>query len=362
MTLSRELFQRSSGFRKLVTSQTAQFYDRLLAAAGEDVSRPTVLKRSKKPTPQLAMALALIEQWKEAFGDRYLPLVAGYDVLVARGYSFPRSRETEAAASEEAHRVEAHLGRIRELKAQQRSREMAQFMPEMEALLVEMDQIFEILVPTLDAFQMFDEEEEEAPRQPVTAPARVRVDGGGKAEQDVARSTEVHTSDDDDDDDVGESDIEWEEVEPDEDAQDDQEDAELQPSVPNDGMDMNEIVQAYGLGSSAYQLTIEISTSVCERSAENEVLFRTLADGILRLRKRFLPLVSDWMASAERGDEELRRVHELQHRMRQTELKWEDLVRESERKRFARLVPAVVTVPSGSYDPHLPEDPRRRRS
>lgn len=66
-------------------------------------------------------------------------------------------------------------------------------------------------------------------------------------------------------------------------------------------LDMNQIVQAYGLGSASYQLTIEIPTTagICEQSSDNEVLFRHLADGVLRIRKRFLPLVAEWRRQLE---------------------------------------------------------------
>lgn len=347
------------------------------------------------------MALGLIEQWKEEFGARYLPLVAGYDVLVARGYEFPRVRETQAAEQERAQQTQAHRGRVRELKARQRQREMDQFVPEMETLLSEMHQIFEILIPTLDAFQLPEavaSPTSEAPALALPTPSTTNNSSGlrdatipGESREEQARETPrdvpatvasvgngfASGAEDDDDD------IEWESVDPDDESgavqrsdasQGDEEDEGLERGgMPHEGMDMNEIVQAYGLGSSSYQLTIEIPTSVCERSAENEVLFRTLADGILRLRKRFLPLVRDWLeyaaspdaahsaATNERDRDEWRQLQDLQARLHDVELKWEDLIRESERKRFARITPAVVTVPTDAYEPQLPDGPRKRR-
>lgn len=387
VTLSGELFRRSAAFRRLVAAQTSQFYARLLSAAGEDgeahgtaANRVRSPSRSPQQSPQLATVLALIEKWKEDFGARYLPLVTGYDVLVTRGYEFPRVRETRAAEQQRAQQTQTHRDRVRELKARQRQREMAQMVPEMETLLSEMHQVFEVLIPTLDAFQLPEVKgspateggASEAAAPPSSAVNAVAT--GDEHATEASRSVPAAEDDDDADDD-----IEWESVDPDDAAAaqqdpfgDNDEDLE-RDGMPHEDMDMNEIVAAYGLGSASYQLTIEISTSVCERSADNEVLFRSLADGILRLRKRFLPLVRDWIestrgpdqAEASRGDEgEIgvwRQLQDLHARLHDVELKWEDLVRESERKRFARLAPAVVTVPADAYEPQLPDGPRKRR-
>ncbi|OWZ09198.1 hypothetical protein PHMEG_00018138 [Phytophthora megakarya] len=59
-------------------------------------------------------------------------------------------------------------------------------------------------------------------------------------------------------------------------------------------MDIIDIVQVYGPGSSSYQLTIEVSKQVYEESSENDALFRSLADNVLRMQKRFLLLLDDW--------------------------------------------------------------------
>jgi hypothetical protein len=250
--------------------------------------------------------------------------------------------------------------------------------------LSEMHQIFEILIPTLDAFQLPETEASpttegaaaEAAAAAAALPSSVMSAAATGDEHVTEGSHSVPAGEEDND---ADDDIEWESVDPDDGAAtqqdygDSDEDLE-QDGMPHEDMDMNEIVAAYGLGSASYQLTIEISTSVCERSAENEVLFRSLADGILRLRKRFLPLVRDWIENTKGPDQAKasgggeveidvwRQLQDLHARLHDVELKWEDLVRESERKRFARLAPAVVTVPVDAYELQLPDGPRKRRT
>ncbi|RLN10304.1 hypothetical protein BBI17_001154 [Phytophthora kernoviae] len=193
---------------------------------------------------------------------------------------------------------------------------MAQFIPEMEQVLVEMNRIFEILVPTLDAFEVPDELEahsstatqnvivvdEDSSKDPTQQIARghhgveelTNVDGGSDEVEweDVTPriAISVETGDDDD------KDVEWESVSADSDSsrEDSMREEEDTESAVGDQMDINDIVQAYGLGSSSYRLTVEVPKRVCEESADNDVLFRALKDNALRMRKRFLPLLDDW--------------------------------------------------------------------
>ncbi|EEY63318.1 uncharacterized protein PITG_15022 [Phytophthora infestans T30-4] len=151
-----------------------------------------------------------------------------------------------------------------------------------------------------------------------------------------------------------------------------QEDVEWESEVAEDGMDINDIVQAYGLGSSSYQLTIEVSKQVCEESSENDALYRTLADGALRIRKRFKPLLDDWeqhstlevhapsdSLNLQPQREVLQRINDLRDRMTHTLLKWDDLVHDSKKsKRDDAIQSAVVSVPLDSYN--LPTKRKRR--
>lgn len=169
-------------------------------------------------------------------------------------------------------------------------------------------------------------------------------------------------------------------------------------------LDMNQLVQAYGLGSAAYELTIEIPTAagLCEQSSDNEVLFRHVSDGVLRIRKRFLPLVSDWRRQLEVVEvvesvgrtsttrslnpttthrHDMRREHHpvvlshnhndddqsrglaqrldaLQRRLELAVSKWEDLVAESDKQRLAAVAPSIVSLPLTASDLR---EPRRRR-
>ncbi|GMF56757.1 unnamed protein product [Phytophthora fragariaefolia] len=258
---------------------------------------------------------------------------------------------------------------------------MAQFVPEMEQVLVEMNRAFEILVPTLDAF---DADEEKS-----TPAVSVAVAGEDKHNEEVEstancgpRSKNKHDEEDSGDvqwGDVdapllaglqteggeGDDDIEWESVEPESNTVDSsvQGDASDDEDT-DDHMDINDIVKAYGLGSSSYHLTIEVSKQVCEESSENDALFRNLADGALRMRKRFLLLLDDWeqhsiltgssvpnSTTVQNQREILQQIQDLRDRMTRALLKWDDLVQGAKTSNRKLTQPAVVSMPLDAYNP-----------
>ncbi|GLD97929.1 hypothetical protein PINS_up006626 [Pythium insidiosum] len=378
LELSRELFARSAAFRSLVVAQTSVVFERLLEAAGERDVGSSKQRVTGTHSPDVVKVLELIEQWKTSFGARYPTLVAGYAWLEDRGYSFPRLQEREQVEALNQQAQQQHQHRVREIKRQQMEQEMARVVPEMEATIEEMERIFEILVPTLDAFRFEDEPKESIPSvahgTDGSQKAKGEVDDVDAVEEDIEwenvqgipmNGVENEQGDIDEDDD---EDVEWEDVDNTTASASDNDD----DSDSMQHMDINEIVQAYGLGSSSYQLTISIPTTVCERSSENEVLFRHLSDCVLQIRKRFLPLVSDWIdilsstdtAQATSGlHQTTTELSTLRDRLQSATLKWEDLVKESERKRFASIRPSVVSLPVTAYDGKRAASlrPRRRR-
>lgn len=403
VTLCTALFARSVAFRALVAANAASFYERLLDAAGGSagvtVSASAQLtaqvQAARAQNVQLQSVLAMLEAWKEDFGDRYPPLAAGHAALEQRGFVFPLLRQKRLRDAQ--HEAESRQLRTRIRQAQ--IDQMARAAPEIEDVVVEMNRIFDILVPTLDAFNLFDEM---SPRVADTiGSGSGDREAGGKRRVPQAKIADASDNASDDEEDnvdwedvpgdgeAGEAgSIEWEDVEnapaehddkcdQDDDDDDDDGDGDTYESdgeeesdgdtVTRSRLDMNQIVQAYGLGSSSYQLTIEIPTrtGMCAQSSDNEVLFRHLADGILRIRKRFLPLVNEWKQHIQQHDETSTsscynstddsalayRVDDLQHRLELIVAKWEDLVEESEKKRFAKITPSVVSLPLSSYTP-----------
>ncbi|KAK1941005.1 UV-stimulated scaffold protein A [Phytophthora citrophthora] len=373
LDLCQEIFKRSVAFRTLITKQTASFFDQLLLAAGESISANASrkLRARNQGSKQLTLVLKLIETWKQDFGDRYPSLVAGYGVLVERGYEFPHERARQQEQREREVDTQRHRERVINVKRQQRDREMNKYVPEMEQVLVEMNRVFEILVPTLDAFHVEENSEEE--KAPASDPKQ-------------PQSGELDEEEEDDDDEIqwedagstapgGYSDegVEWESVATEtgltrDNVSNDVSDDE----TVNDEMDINDIVQAYGLGSSSYQLTIEVSKQVCEESSENDALFKSLADGALRMRKRFLPLLSDWeqhslltqsagtsSAVLQTQREVLQRIRDLRDRMTRALLKLDDLVQDSKKpKQDTSSKLAVVSLPLDAYN--LPTKRRRK--
>ncbi|KAL4158709.1 hypothetical protein PRNP1_004484 [Phytophthora ramorum] len=367
VALCREISKRSVAFRALIATQTASFFDQLLAAAGED-PRATVsraLRARNRSSTQLTAALALIEAWKQDFGEKYPSLVAGYAVLVERGYVFPHERERQRQERQQQVTTRRHRERVSDAKKQQRDKEMAQFVPEMEQVLLEMNRVFEILVPTLDAFQLSDGEEQESNDAASTEEKQAALqDDNSDVQWEDAATQYSATGDGGEEEDEN---VEWESVEAEGDSSRDTAvgGGTEEEDIAEDQMDINEIVQAYGLGSSSYHLTIEVSKRICEETADNDALFRNLADGALRMRKRFLPLLDDWeqhstLAGSSASSSSalqsqravLERIRDLRDRMTRVLLKWEDLVQGSKQsKRDASARRSVIALPIDAYDP-----------
>ncbi|CAH0519401.1 unnamed protein product [Peronospora belbahrii] len=386
LDLCQEIFKRSAAFRILIVTQTATFFDHLLVAAGENPS-PNVsraLRVRNQDSKQVKMVLMLIETWKQDFGERYPSLVAGHAVLLDRGYEFPNERERLQQEREQEADSRRNLQRVSNVKKEQRDREMKQYVLEIEQVLIEMNRAFEILVPTLDTFIASDSpQERELTRladgsaaqlsnkehsENLKSDAHDNIGGIGKYDQDdihnieckaVAVPAAVAVDEE-------EEDVEWEDVATDSGRtcksgmsyNSDEDDVE------SDQMDINDIVQAYGLGSSSYHLTVEVSKQVCEESLENDVLFQSLADGALRMRKRFLPLLDDWeqhsttrpsassLSTSPSQREVLQRIYDLRDRITRVLLKWDDLVQGSKfSKRYASTRSTVVSQPLDAYKP-----------
>lgn len=290
---------------------------------------------------ETVQVLAMIEAWKEDFGARYPSLVAGHAALEQQGFVFPRVRQLLLQQEQQAQAVSSHQERIWKTKCQQLQREMSKSAPDIEELIVEMNRIFEILVPTLEAFDL-DQLDQAASAEP------------------SENSLQLHVAHADAFEDEDHDDIEWEDV-----ANDEEEE-----NSDADQMDTTDIVQAYGLGSSSYQLTISIPTgsNICDQSSDNAILFAHLSDGILQLRKRFLPLLQDWSSLVETPaanvDRELKlRVLDLRFRVDEVVLKWEDLVKDTERKRLEGVTPAIAPLPLAAYEaPHTSSSSTRKRS
>uniref|UniRef100_M4BTS5 VHS domain-containing protein n=1 Tax=Hyaloperonospora arabidopsidis (strain Emoy2) TaxID=559515 RepID=M4BTS5_HYAAE len=382
--LCRELFKRSAVFRALVSTQTASFFDQMLVAAGATPSANAskALRGRSRSWTHVTAVLTLIENWKEDFGERYPALVAGHAVLTERGYVFPNAREKKQEEDEQAVDALRHRERVSVVKKQQRDREMKRYVPEMEQVLVEMNRVFEILVPTMDAFFLPDDGERGRPLLSAdgNAAAAHQEEQLCESKNDVQSDVECSTQCDEDD----PENVEWEDV-PSTERVDAREDVKCGNAAEDnnscdavsdfdsdeddgnsDTLDINDIVQAYGLGSSSYRLTVEVSKQACEESSENDALFRNLGDGALRLRKRFIPLLDDWKhyttnieRSASSESTLQSQIRDLRDRMTHALLKWDDLVQGSKVfKRDALVRCAVVSLPLDAYKPATK---RRRR-
>ncbi|CAI5729253.1 unnamed protein product [Peronospora destructor] len=146
-----------------------KLYSMILYQLKRAIKSPIILSRygpmsrifkRNRDSKQVKMVLMLIETWKQDFGERYPSLVAGYAVLVDRGYEFPNERERLQEEREQEVNARRNRQRVTNVKKLQRDREMKRYVVEMEQVLVEMNRAFEILVPTVDTFQVSNDQDE----------------------------------------------------------------------------------------------------------------------------------------------------------------------------------------------------------
>uniref|UniRef100_K3WXC1 VHS domain-containing protein n=1 Tax=Globisporangium ultimum (strain ATCC 200006 / CBS 805.95 / DAOM BR144) TaxID=431595 RepID=K3WXC1_GLOUD len=401
VALCSELFARSVAFRALVATNASALYASLLEAAGEQHNASAHMVRASRAQQSsnagLQLVLTMVESWKDAFGDKYPPVAAGYAALQQKGYVFPHVEEMQRCAQQQTEAARTLRKRIRRVQLDQ----MHRALPEMEDVIIEMNRIFSILVPTLEAFNLFDDDDDDdtqgndrrthaTPRDEATATSQY---GAAMSEDALEENETVEWEDagNDDDDDA----IQWETVpsSTEADAFEDEQHKEAgdgEDDNPLTHMDINEIVQAYGLGSASYQLTISIPTGGNGvQSHDNAVLFQHLADGTRRIHKRFLPLVHEWRAHAleyrnssntserteennnnnDDDDEDIRerevmpRINDLQQRLDEIVAKWGELVEDHERRQLAQIPSSIVSMPLAAYTPHQQQqrDHERKR-
>ncbi|CCI49421.1 unnamed protein product [Albugo candida] len=312
--LSIALFSRSAIFRKLMVEQLHSFYNLILnrvcqlsgvPAVSMLVKLMTSSVRMKMP-PELQTFLAMVEKWKDQFGTRHPQLIVGYQNLVDQAFIFPNSMERELLRQKQ----NAHDRRYLEAKLAQVERELEELLPEMRLVIDQMNSVFVILLPNITETSCNDTDE--------ITPLLKKGNSIAPLLKDV-----THTLEGSDD-----PEIVWEDV-----------DAEKE--ITSTGtLDMNDMVQEYGLGSSDYHLSISINTGkLVEKNKENAILFGLLEDGIRQTLKRFLPTVESWTSVIEQAAHrelyisDLDTINQTKQEFDQIILKWRDLATENERKR-----------------------------
>nr|CCA17645.1 conserved hypothetical protein [Albugo laibachii Nc14] len=312
--LASVLFGRSAIFRKLVIERLQSMYDLILHRLCQVCGLPSIsmLAKSMKcssarinKSPELNAFLEMIEKWKNKFGTQYPQLIVGYQHLADQGLSFPK--ENESLQQER----KAHDQRYLEAKLAQAEREMEEFLPEMRLVITQMNSVFDILLP--DIVEATYNHAKGA--HPLLSDACY-----------TASSMHDVTQGEGDGD---EHEVVWEDVELD----------KKNEARTTAKLDVNDMVQQYGLGSSEYQISISINTcNLIDKNAENDILFGNLMEGIRQTRKRFLPMLATWSTVFEQGvsshpqryTAKLDIIHHFKQEFNQIILKWREVASENE--------------------------------
>jgi len=255
-----QLFTRSSLFRRLLSSNFTEFTSLTIQTKHNPLPPPEHLSRLLHE-----QTLEYIEQWNEKFG-KFLPsLASGYEDLKTSGIEFPSTRR-EILIKENERKQRILEAQISQILKQGRS-----VLEEIDEILEQMENSFEILVPS-DPFSDLLEEPEENKRDDMSKPP-------------TSATPEDHS----------ELLSFFDSLGP---------DLEDHTAIPEDWnceeddplFDMQDQYRSYGLLDSGYEIEIEIEkdVSVSTENSATETLVDVLSDSNQLLNNRFLPLLRKW--------------------------------------------------------------------
>lgn len=298
LLLCKELMMRSKVFRQLMADQMQLFISLTIVGGalkkGQTLSsssssssstgignkRRSFLKSSHTaallPPPVesaellRSTSLECVEEWDAKYGEVYRKIHLGFKyVKEVLEIKFPNIRQrNERIARQERERQRVTQDILRS-KFSTICAEFEDTVLQVLVVLKQMDVLFPQIVPNMDDIlhtggYFSDEEKEEHTEQSV--------------EQNTIDEQDDHRNDD------KELEEEWETV------------FDTGKEEEDDRFGLDEIIQAAGLGSSDFELTIEISNqfeNLCTK--DNKFLFDTLRDGLNQLVKLYEPIVLDWI-------------------------------------------------------------------
>jgi hypothetical protein len=290
----------------------------------------------------IQLVLSMLEKWKDLFQIKYPVLQAACSTLEQKGFVFPNAKVKEKQLKQEQKQQEEHEKRLYRLKYKQIVREKKLFEKDIKEQLHEMQQLFDLLVPKIEEHLEEKEKEEQKEHLFCSTPHITSP----KQQQKTKKEDNEEDNEEEEEEEEG---IEWEDVIVLSDEEEQKEE-----------MNMDEIVEAYGLGSASYELTVTIPTKIIEKSKENAILFQKLKDGILQLKKRYIPLVQDWHqvltemnnphGTGYHSLELLQQVNSLTEQLDEILAKWKDLVQEKDEKQIDHpntpaIIPSIASIP-----------------
>nr|XP_014429026.1 UV-stimulated scaffold protein A isoform X1 [Pelodiscus sinensis] len=373
-----ELFTRSHQFRTLIISNFQEFLELTMET---DCAQP--LPPPKEVAQKLKKAaIKSVQKWHEKYGEAYKKLSLGYHFLKQnKKVDF---QDVNARTLSERRRVEEkqkRLDNIYKEKAKRAEKEMEEMSQEIQNILTEMENCFQLLMP-----DPFDFTVNDAALESVTE----RASTGDKPTSSLSMADHqpfllVHMDDEqpccskdlptvspclivDGNRDQNEELRLFEQKEID---RRECSEAEITAAATYDE-DYETFVRSHGLGSHKYTLNLEISTDVkvCENE-DNTAIINNIIDAHKLISNKFLPSVKSWIQLFTRAginDDCLRCAIDFKNKLETAMAKYKEMNLEyKERKRKVMKVSdneededEFVEVPEKEgYEPHIPDHLRK---
>ncbi|XP_048243016.1 UV-stimulated scaffold protein A-like [Haliotis rufescens] len=324
-----ELFNRSHEFRELLISNLQVFME-LTVDTNPEMPLPP-----PKPIAQTLKreTLKAIQQWQEKYGDAYKKLTLGYHYLRSCkmvDFNDIRSRTiAERRRSEEKERRKQNIMRVRLERVLQDIEEGA---PDMENAAMEVENCLQLLLPAPDNFFICDDDDDDdtpdKSGEAVAASDRIKPneeqegDKGPKLsestlkhEDSVGASGSTSPSATNTSEPAGTATQEAEE--------DDEDDFEDVP-------DAEGFVQAHGLGSRQYNISIDMQAveAFVQETDDNKDIFNTLKDAICLIAIKYIPLVGRWLEILSKNgasEADIKRMIDLKNKLLSSKTKCDEL-------------------------------------
>eukprot|EP01114_Cavostelium_apophysatum_P000993 TRINITY_DN10859_c0_g1_i2.p1 TRINITY_DN10859_c0_g1~~TRINITY_DN10859_c0_g1_i2.p1 ORF type:complete len:320 (+),score=74.08 TRINITY_DN10859_c0_g1_i2:75-1034(+) len=236
MLVIDDLFLRSKYFRQLVTNDFKEFLE-LSIGTHRPLPQP-----AESATLLREKSLAIVENWCKLHGEHNKQLMLGYNYLkYTMKMKFPDIQSANNQREQQRLEQEARAQNILGVKFNRTNSEMNEMLPEIQNLLDQMEGGFDILIPSLEEGN--------------TEPERKRR----KIADEMA---DLFGEDDDEE--------------------------QQETSV-------NRIVDEHGLGSTQYELKVQISGNYQnKRNEDNSAVVETIRDALKILLHKYEPIVKDW--------------------------------------------------------------------
>nr|XP_056718093.1 LOW QUALITY PROTEIN: UV-stimulated scaffold protein A [Euleptes europaea] len=336
-----ELFRRSAALRARAAPRLPEL---LGLAAGTDAARP-LPPPAHAARSLRAHAHRALRAWQRRFGHAHPQL--GLALRFLRHQRQVDFQDINARTPVERRRDEERQKRLDSIyknKAQRAEKEMEDMTPEIEAVLTEMENCFQLLMPNPFDFTMGDEQPCCSKDLPSTSRASEADDRGsdGEMDKDAGRGGSLAS--------------------------------ELASGcLGEEEEDEAAFVRSHGLGSHKYALSLEISTDVkLQENEDNTAIINTVTDAHKLIRNKFLPSVQSWIQLFTRAaisDDRLRKAIDLKNKLETALEKHKEMNIEYKEKR--RKVTGAsddssdddeefVEVPAKEgYEPHIPDHLRK---